>query len=106
MKVFTSAVVLTVVLAGCAAPITQQAKQDMAQPVDCTTAQGDLRSLNAEKAHVSTEIKDGVTSIVPIGLVAHLFMRDEKSTFEVGTGEYNRALDKKIAEIKSTCGIQ
>ena len=102
MKVITSAVVLS----GCAAPITQQAKQDMAQPVDCATAQGDLRSLNAEKAHVSTEIKDGVTSIVPIGLVAHLFMRDEKSTFEVGTGEYNRALDKKIAEIKSTCGVQ
>ena len=50
------------------------------------------------------EIANGVSSIVPIGLVINTIDRTEKARFEVGTGEYNRMLDKKIAEIKAQCG--
>ena len=60
----------------------------------------------AEKAHVGKEIANGVSAIVPIGLVVGVATKTEKAKFEVGTGEYNRMIDKKIAEIKSTCGIK
>ena len=44
-------------------------KQD--NPVQCATAKGDLRALQAEKAHVGREIGAGVGAIVPISLVVN-----------------------------------
>ena len=95
----------SLVAAGCASPITKQAEQSLAAPVNCSTAEGDLRMLTAEKAHVSKEIENGVSAIVPIGLVVNLADKTEKARWEVGTGEYNRMIDKKMTEIKTTCGI-
>lgn len=94
------------VLGGCSSPNTKQAQKEMAKPVDCATAEGDIRALTAEKAHTSQEIAAGVTSIIPIGAVAHMFEGKEGETLKVGTGEYNKALDKKIAEIKQKCNIK
>ena len=98
------ACVVTLV-AGCASPITKQDQQSLAQPINCATAQGDLRVLASEKAHVGKEIANGVSSIVPIGLVVNLATGTEKAKFEVGTGEYNKMIDKKTAEIKAQCGM-
>ena len=96
---------VVVAATGCTPPITKQERQSMAQPVKCATAQGDLRVLNSEKANVSKEIANGVSAIVPIGLVVNLVAGQEKARFEVGTGEYNRMIDKKIGEIKAQCGL-
>jgi hypothetical protein len=46
-----------------------------------------LWSLQSEKAHVGSQIANGVKSISP-------------------SGEYDKMIDQKIAQIKSTCGIQ
>jgi hypothetical protein len=94
------------VIGGCSSPNTKQAQKDMAKAVNCSTAEGDIRAMKAEKAHTSQEIAAGVTSIVPIGAVAHMFEGSEGESLKVGTGEYNDALDKKIAQIKSECGIK
>jgi len=37
------------------------------------------------------------------GLVAGLVTGTEKTKYEVTTGEYNEALDTKIAQIKAAC---
>ena len=104
-KIIGMAVALLVV-AGCSSPNTKKGETDLSKAVNCSTAEGDIRSLRAEKAHTSQEIAAGVTSIVPIGAVAHMFEGNEGDTFKVGTGEYNKALDKKIAEIKKLCSVQ
>lgn len=91
---------------GCSSPNVKKGDQDMSKAINCSTAEGDIRALNAEKAHASQEIAAGVTSIVPIGAVAHMFEHKEGQSLKVGTGEYNRALDKKIAEIKQQCNVQ
>jgi hypothetical protein len=106
MKAYLLMACAALITAGCAAPDTKTAQASEAKPVNCATAEGDLRALTSEKAHVSKEIENGVASIVPIGLVVNLAMGTEKARFEVGTGEYNRMIDKKMAEIKSTCGIK
>jgi hypothetical protein len=98
--------VALLVVAGCASPNTKKAEMDEAKPVNCATAEGDIRALQAEKAHTSQEIEAGVSSIVPVGAVANMFEGKEGESIKVGTGEYNDALDKKIAEIKKTCGIK
>jgi hypothetical protein len=74
--------------------------------INCVTAEGDIRSLKQEKAHVKQEIAAGVTSITPVGLVVSTVRGTEKEKLKVTVGEYNRMIDKKIAEIKRECGIR
>jgi hypothetical protein len=82
-----------------------EAKEDLAQPVNCATAPGDLRALEAEKAHVGKQIAAGVTSIVPVSLVMNIVKGTEKEHVQVAIGKYNDKIDEKIAEIKMTCGL-
>jgi len=91
-------------MAACS-PVSKQAKQDLAKPVNCATAEGDIRALNSEKTHVAGEIAAGISSIVPIGLVANTVTGNEGTNIKVATGDYNKMIDKKIAEIKQQCGL-
>jgi hypothetical protein len=105
MKSFAITIGLLLVLAGCSSPISKQAKQDLAQPVNCATAEGDIRSLNAEKAHAKSQVAAGVEAIVPVGLVVNVASGTEGDKAKVASGEYNKMIDKKIAQIKSECGM-
>jgi hypothetical protein len=104
MKTIVMIIGTIFLLAGCSSPISKQAKQDLAQPVNCATAEGDIRSLNAEKAHASSQIAAGVKAIVPVSLVMNAASGTEGDQAKVASGDYNKMLDKKIAEIKSQCG--
>lgn len=109
MKAVTSLVVLLALVAGCAAQAPAPEKQvqaNLTKPIDCSTAAADIQTLNSEKARTSQEIEDGASSIIPIGAVAHMFGGSEKDSFEIGTGEYNKKLDAKIAEIRMQCNVQ
>jgi hypothetical protein len=48
----------------------------------------------------------GVTTIVPIGLFTSAAMGTTGTNIKVATGDYNKMLDDKIAEIKKTCGVK
>ena len=96
---------LSVTLGACASNY-KKVEQDAQKPVNCATAEADLRVLESEKVHTAERIAAGASAIVPIGLVAGLLTKTEKSKWHVATGEYNDMLDKKIAEIKQTCGIE
>jgi hypothetical protein len=95
--------VMVVVLMSACAPITKQEKQELAKPVNCATAEGDLRMLQSEKASVGKMIADGVTAVVPVGAVIGIVTLTEVDKFKVATGDYNDMIDKKIAEIKAQC---
>ena len=84
----------------------KKTEKEMKQPINCATAEGDLRMLQSEKANVAKEIAAGVTSIVPAGLVIGLVTETEGAKISVATGEYNKMIDQRIAEIKQKCGIQ
>ena len=72
---------------------------------NCATAEGDLRTLQAEKVNVGKEIAAGVSMIVPIGLVVGVATKTEGEKYQETTGDYNKMLDQKMAEIKQTCHI-
>jgi len=91
---------------GCAHQMKEQEEAAKKMPVNCATAEADLRVLRSEKANLAQEIAMGVTAIVPVGLVLGLVTFTEGEKIKVATGEYNKALDTKIAEIQSTCGVQ
>jgi len=109
MKTFTPIMILLALVAGCSAqaPVPEkQVQASLAQPIDCSTAPADIKTLTGEKARTTQEIENGVSSIIPVGAVAHLLGSSEKESIEIGTGEYNRKLDAKIAEIRKQCNIQ
>ncbi len=74
--------------------------------VDCATANADIAHLEHEKKSTVERMAKGVTSIMPIGLALNLLKGTEKENVEMATGEYNKKIDMRVAEIKDTCGIR
>ena len=97
---------LLIFISAACSPISQQAQQNLAKPVNCATARGDIRVLQSEKAHVASQILAGVTAIQPAGAVLGIASGTENAKLEVATGEYNQMIDDKIVTIKRTCGLQ
>jgi Na+/glutamate symporter len=99
---------LAVLVGGCVSEYKKeeaQEKQAKHMPVNCATAEGDIRMLQAEKVNTAQQVAAGVTMIVPVGLVVGVATSTEGQKYQVTTGDYNQMLDKKIAEIKQTCSV-
>ena len=106
MYKFIPVICLTIFVAACSSPISNQAKQDLAAAVNCDTAREDIRTLESEKASVAEMAKSGVTGLAPAGAVLGLITFTEDEKLSVASGTYNRKIDEKIAEIKRECGIE
>jgi hypothetical protein len=96
---------LTVLLCSCS-PISKEAKEELAKPVDCSTASDDIATLKSEKASVAKEISAGVQDIYPVGAIIHLIERNWTDGEKVATGQYNKAIEDKIERIQNECGVQ
>jgi hypothetical protein len=107
MKQLTWSVILalTVFSVAYAAPISQDAKRELRQPVNCATAEGDIRVLESEKAHAGKQLLSGIMAISPAGAVIGILTGTEGDKLKVATGDYNRQIEAKIAEIKRTCDL-
>ena len=105
MYKFIPIICLTILVAACAGPISQVAKDELAQPVNCATAEEDIRILKQEKASAAEMTKEGVTALIPVGAVIGIITFTEDEKLEVASGVYNKKIDEKIAEIKRECGI-
>ena len=93
-----------ILLSGCLDKKYEQGERQLKQPINCATAEGDIRLLQHEKAHVTDQIAAGVTAIVPAAAVVSVASGQEGEKLKIGTGDYNRRIDKRIAEIKKQCG--
>ncbi|MDA1099464.1 MAG: hypothetical protein O2967_10825 [Proteobacteria bacterium] len=86
-------------------------KQQMAKPIDCKDAQQDIAALQGEKASVMKQIGAGARFVIPVAAVVNLWQEGSghgvmvEDRKEVASGEYNKAIDKKIAEIKTACKL-
>jgi hypothetical protein len=100
-----SMVALVLLAAGCSGKY-QKTEQQLKQPINCATAEGDIRMLRHEKAHVQDQVLQGVSAFSPAGLVVGLVKGDEGTKAKVASGEYNKMIDKRIAEIQAQCGVK
>jgi predicted small secreted protein len=101
------AILLSALLTSCASKETVKGGQaDAKKQVNCATAEGDIRALKSEKVHTSQQVAAGVTAIVPVGLVVNVVKGTEGTQAKVATGDYNKMLDAKIAEIQQECGVR
>ena len=83
----------------------ENVEEELKEPINCATAEGDLRMLESEKAHVQDQILQGVSAVSPVGAVMGLASGTEDTKLRVTTGEYNKKIDERIAKIKEQCGI-
>lgn len=86
--------------------IPDQAKADLAKPIDCTAAQSDIQILESEKVSSTDQLKSGVKMFVPASAAVAILKGQYIDRGEVAVGQYNTDLDNKIKEIKTTCGIK
>jgi hypothetical protein len=94
---------LVTLLCSCAMEQKKTEEHVKNMPIDCATADGDLRMLQGEKVSTAQQISSGVRTIVPIGLVVGLVTGTAGTKIRVATGDYNKMLDAKIEEIKAAC---
>jgi hypothetical protein len=102
------AVGVIALLGGCVSQYKKEETQEQqakTAPVNCSTAEGDIRTLQSEKVNLAKQIGAGVSMIVPVGLVVGVATKTEGEKYQVTTGDYNKMLDQKIAEIKQTCHV-
>jgi hypothetical protein len=92
-------------LAGCESTKYQEGQRDLSLPINCATAEGDIRMLQHEKAHVQDQILAGAKAIMPAAAVVGLVTGSEGANVSMAIGDYNTKIDEKIAAIKAACGL-
>ncbi len=107
MRKTVAALIGMLLVGGCAVTSQKQVEHTLENPgpVNCGTAEGDVRILESEKASVAQRIAEGVTSIVPAGAALGILTWTEPTKLRVATGKYNEMIDKRIAQIKEECGM-
>ncbi|MCA0906459.1 hypothetical protein LCM27_08620 [Ruegeria marisrubri] len=72
-------------------------------PVNCATAEGDLRAIESEKKHAEDKQLESVAAITPAGALLGLVTGTEQKRLQMLSGDYIKQLDARAAEIKETC---
>jgi hypothetical protein len=75
-------------------------------PVNCETAEADLKVLGDEKQNIAQQAAAGVTSIMPAGLVLGILTGTEDDKVKITIGYYDKMVDTRIAKIKSECNVE
>jgi hypothetical protein len=106
MRIFglsVCAIGLPTLLAGCAIQEKKTEQKIESTHYSCATADGEIRVLEGEKKTTAQRISAGVRSVVPITLVVGLVTGTAGVKYRIASGEYNKMIDSKIAEIKQNC---
>jgi len=97
--------VVAVTASGCASKYAK-VEESFEQPINCKTARADIQDLQAEKVDKATEAAMGLKFALPTTIIVGAITGTAGAQQDVGTGEYNRKIDQRIANIKSTCNLQ
>lgn len=95
---------VSVALVSLAGPVSATA-DNKRHPINCATAEGDLRAIAAEKKHAEDQQLASVAAITPAGALLGLVTGTEHKHLKMLSGDYIKELDARSAQIKSTCGL-
>ncbi|MBO9445208.1 hypothetical protein J7416_05210 [Ruegeria sp. R14_0] len=82
------------------------AADEKRHPVNCATAEGDLRAIASEKKHAQDQQAESIIAVTPAGALLGLVTGTEKKRLSMLNGDYVKALDERAAEIKETCNVE
>jgi hypothetical protein len=72
--------------------------------IDCSSAKEDIAHLQHEKKSTDERKMKGVLAIMPIGIAINA-VSSASSSDKMDIDAYNKKLDERISEIKSTCKV-
>ena len=99
---FSALIIAALFLAGCRS-IPEEVKDSLEKAPDCRTAEHDIAVLEEEKASVLQQGIAGAGAVIPSSAVIGLLSGDYPDRVKVATGQYNKDIEAKIAEIKAAC---
>jgi hypothetical protein len=105
LRLIACGLAVVITASGCAAKYAK-VEEGFSQPINCATARADIQDLQAEKVNKTTEAVEGMKFALPTTIVVGAITGTAGAQYEVGTGEYNRKIDERIGNIKSTCHLQ
>jgi hypothetical protein len=83
----------------------QKVQDSLSQPIDCGTARQEIATLESQKVSKTEEAAAGLSYALPTTIFIGAITGTGGAKYEVGTGEYNRKIDDRIADIRSTCRL-
>jgi hypothetical protein len=101
-------------LAGCLAAVSlltgcgqknQKVQDSLEQPINCATAREEIENLQTHKVSKSEEAAVGLSYALPTTIFIGAITGTGGAKYDVGSGEYNKKIDERIADIRSTCRI-
>ena len=101
----TAAMVVASMAAGFGGAVSAQS-DPMTHPINCATAEGDIRALNAEKEHAKDHQLRNITAIIPAGALLGIIKGDEKQKLQMLSGDYEKKIDERIAATKAECNLK
>ncbi|MBU6378539.1 MAG: hypothetical protein KJS95_08400 [Gammaproteobacteria bacterium] len=98
--------VAALLVAGCASTIAPETLTLLKKPVDCSTAEEDIKRLSAAKPDGVKQTMTLAQTLSPSGLVVGLVTEDLDNRKRVISGEHGEDIDRRIAQMARTCGIR
>jgi len=89
---------------GCAQKYAK-VEESFSEPINCATAQADIDRLQAAKVDKSTEAAESMKFALPTTIIVGSITGTAGAESDVGSGEYNRKIDERIADIRETCKL-
>ena len=78
-------------------------QDSLEQPINCATAREEIETLEGHKVSKSEEAAVGLSYALPTTIFIGAITGTGGAKYDVGSGEYNRKIDERIADIRSTC---
>ena len=103
MKSLTPVLVASMIAGTAGAAFAQS--DPMTHPINCATAEGDLRILSSERKHAQEQQVLGVTALSPGGAVVGIITGTENKKLEMLSGDYIKKIDARTAAIKAQCKV-
>lgn len=105
LSILLSVVMMSMLLSACVSS-DKKMEADVKKPVNCATAQADIKTLQAEKASTMQKIGAGFETVIPISLVVGVASGTEGTNAKIAAGDYNKMIDQKITDIQTQCGVK
>lgn len=86
-------------------PLAATGQTDQAVPINCATAEGDIRALSSEKKYAQDQVVRNVASVTPAGALLGIVTGTEGKRLEMLSGDYEKKIDERIQAIEETCGL-
>ncbi len=104
-KIFLPALIAPILIGFGAAAAGAADADAETHPINCATAEGDIRAMNAEIKHAQDQKLRNIAAVTPAGALLGIVTGTETERLQMLSGVYEKRLNARIAETKAKCNL-